>query len=95
MFSIVISGMLIGIANIIPGISGATVALITNQYQRLMTNVATLTSLKFNQVEWGYLISIGLAAVGGIYIFLGRWIMDSIILTPRHYYLLLDWFWVL
>lgn len=66
--------MLIGIANIIPGISGATVALMTNQYQRLMTNIATLTSLAFNRVEWGYLISIGLAAVGGIYIF--SWPLD-------------------
>lgn len=66
--------MLIGIANIIPGISGATVALITNQYQRLMTNIAALTSLKFNQVDWVYLISIGLAAVGGIYIF--SWPLD-------------------
>jgi len=66
--------MLIGIANIIPGISGATMALITNQYQRLIANIATLTSLKFNQVEWGYLISIGLAAVGGIYIF--SWPLD-------------------
>lgn len=66
--------MLIGMANIIPGISGATVALITNQYQRLMANISAFTSLKFNQVEWVYLISIGLAAVGGIYIF--SWPLD-------------------
>tara|TARA_Y100001935_G_scaffold255367_1_gene267988 strand:+ start:5249 stop:6040 length:792 start_codon:yes stop_codon:yes gene_type:complete len=74
MFKLVVSGMLIGIANIIPGVSGATLAVITNQYQRLITNVATLTSLKFNRVEWGYLTSIGLAAVGGIYVF--SWPLD-------------------
>ena len=74
MFKLIVSGMLIGIANIIPGISGATLAVITNQYQRIVTNVSSLTSLHFNRVEWGYLISISMAAVGGIYIF--SWPLD-------------------
>ena len=74
MFKIVVSGMLIGIANIIPGVSGATLAVITNQYQRIMTNAAELTSLKLKRVEWGYLVSIAIAAVTGIYLL--SWPLD-------------------
>ena len=74
MFKLVVSGMLIGIANIIPGVSGATLAVITNQYQRIMTNAADLTSLKLKCVEWGYLACIAIAAVAGIYLL--SWPLD-------------------
>ena len=66
--------MLIGIANIIPGVSGATLAVITNQYQRIMTNAADLTSLKLKRVEWAYLACIAIAAVAGIYLL--SWPLD-------------------
>ena len=74
MFSIVSAGVLIGIANIIPGISGATVAVITNQYERIMTNGNQLTSGQFKSVEWGYLIGITLSAITGIYVL--SWPLD-------------------
>ena len=70
MFKILMSGMLIGIANIIPGISGATLAVITNQYQRIMDNCGKITELHFKAIEWLYLLGIGMAAIIGIYLFM-------------------------
>ena len=69
MFKIIVSGMLIGIANIIPGVSGATLAVLTNQYNRIMSTISTGVSLKFKEVDWAYLILIGGAAVVGVFLF--------------------------
>ena len=66
--------MLIGIANIIPGISGATLAVITNQYQRIIDNGGKVTGLQFKAVEWWYLLGIGASAILGIYVF--SWPLD-------------------
>ena len=74
MFKIIISGILIGIANIIPGVSGATLAVLTNQYERIMAICNNGVSLKFKDVDWVYLLTIGLAAGIGIYLF--SWPLD-------------------
>ncbi|MEK9727595.1 MAG: DUF368 domain-containing protein [Candidatus Margulisiibacteriota bacterium] len=74
MFKIIISGVLIGIANIIPGVSGATLAVLTNQYERIMAVCNSGVSLKFKDVDWVYLLTIGLAAGMGIYLF--SWPLD-------------------
>ena len=74
MFKIVISGMLIGIANIIPGVSGATLAVLTNQYTRIMSVISTGVSLRFKEVDWVYLILIGGSAAGGVFLF--SWPLD-------------------
>ena len=74
MFKIIISGILIGIANIIPGVSGATLAVLTNQYERIMGICNNGVSLKFKDVDWVYLLTIGLAAGMGIYLF--SWPLD-------------------
>ena len=74
MFKILMSGMLIGIASIIPGISGATLAVITNQYQRIIDNCGKITGFQFKAIEWLYLLGIAAAAILGIYLF--SWPLD-------------------
>ena len=74
MFKVIVSGMLIGVANIIPGVSGATLAVLTNQYNRIMSVISTGISLKFKAVDWWYLIMIGGSAGVGIYLF--SWPLD-------------------
>tara|TARA_A100001015_G_C15001048_1_gene718520 strand:- start:728 stop:1528 length:801 start_codon:yes stop_codon:yes gene_type:complete len=69
MFSTLVSGVLIGIANIIPGVSGATMAVITNHYGRLIQQLAYLSSWQFSKVQYGYLVSIMGAALVGILCF--------------------------
>ena len=74
MFNVIISGMLIGIANIIPGVSGATLAVLTNQYNRIMSVISTGISLKLKDVDWVYLVVIGASAVLGVFLF--SWPLD-------------------
>ncbi len=74
MFKVIISGILIGIANIIPGVSGATLAVLTNQYNRIMAVIDTGISFKFRSLDWGYLFLIVGSAVAGIYLF--SWPLD-------------------
>ena len=74
MFKVILSGILIGIANIIPGVSGATLAVLTNQYNKIMTVCSNCISFKIKQVDWLYLFVIIGAAIGGIYLF--SWPLD-------------------
>ncbi|QPK80098.1 DUF368 domain-containing protein [Corynebacterium lizhenjunii] len=62
-------GALIGSAELVPGISGGTVALIVGIYERALHNANALFKLKFREVEWGFLASVAvgmLAAVFGL-----------------------------
>ena len=73
MFKIIISGMLIGVANIIPGVSGATLAVLTNQYSRIMSVISTGISLKLRDVDWLYLAILGASAIVGVFLFSWPW----------------------
>ena len=53
-----IRGALIGMAELVPGISGGTVALIVGIYERAVHNANDLISGRFKKVEWGFLISV-------------------------------------
>ena len=53
-----IRGALIGMAELVPGISGGTVALIVGIYERALHNANDLISGRFKEVEWGFLISV-------------------------------------
>ena len=59
MFKIIGAAILIGVSNLIPGISGATIVL-TNQYNRLVSEVSLIVSLKLKQVDIRYLFYIAL-----------------------------------
>ena len=69
MFKQILAGMAIGVANLIPGVSGSTLAVLTNQYAKIMHQIEQVVSLKFSQVNIGYLAVIGISAIGGVLIF--------------------------
>ena len=50
-----IRGALIGMAELVPGISGGTVALIVGIYERAVHNANDLISGRFKRVEWSSL----------------------------------------
>ncbi|MFI3114655.1 MAG: DUF368 domain-containing protein [Clostridia bacterium] len=60
-------GMIIGIANIIPGVSGGTMAVILNVYDKIISSVSNLKSDFKNSVK--FLAPIGIGAVFGIVLF--------------------------
>lgn len=63
----VIRGALIGSAELVPGISGGTVALIVGIYERALHNANSLLNLKFKQVEWLFLAAVGLGMFGAVF----------------------------
>lgn len=60
-------GVFIGIANVIPGVSGGTIAVICNVYDKLII----LSSLDFKRIKesWKDIISLGLGIGAGIVLF--------------------------
>ena len=66
-----IKGMLIGVANIIPGVSGGTIAVATGLYEQLISTIGNFfkkfkETFKENMI---FLIPIGLGAVAGVFLF--------------------------
>lgn len=60
-------GALMGSADVIPGISGGTVALIVGIYERLIASIRAAASLRLRDVEWGFVLPLAtgiLVAVG-------------------------------
>ena len=55
-----IRGALIGMAELVPGISGGTVALIVGIYERAVHNANDLISGRFKKVEWAFLLSVAI-----------------------------------
>lgn len=73
----IISGMIIGVANIIPGVSGGTMAVVLGLYDKLINAVSlTKESLKKN---WKLILSVALGAGAGILLFakLLTWSFDN------------------
>ncbi len=62
----ILSGALVGIANIIPGVSGGTMILALGLYERFVDAVADLTRLRFRAASLGFLGLLGGAAVAAI-----------------------------
>ncbi|WP_278757169.1 DUF368 domain-containing protein [Corynebacterium stationis] len=62
-----IRGALIGAAELSPGISGGTVALIIGIYERALHNADKLIKRKFAQVEWLFIAFIGLGMVAAVF----------------------------
>ena len=57
-------GIILGIANVIPGVSGGTIAVVFNIYDRLI-NVISLNVKKIIS-EWKFILPLGLGMVAGI-----------------------------
>lgn len=49
-------GALMGVAEIIPGVSGGTIALIVGVYQRLVFSAANFVRLRWREVEWALIL---------------------------------------
>ncbi|PFG28816.1 DUF368 domain-containing protein [Corynebacterium renale] len=69
-----VKGALIGMAELVPGISGGTVALIVGIYERALHNgnllidaVKDRSAQKFKEVDWPFLIAIALGMVGAVF----------------------------
>jgi putative membrane protein len=80
-------GTLMGLANLVPGISGGTMLLVSGIYPAFIDSLASLTRLKVNRKTMLVLGSVGLSAGISILIFAGllkelvldhRWVMYSL-----------------
>lgn len=86
-----IRGFLIGLAEIVPGVSGGTIALIVGVYHALIRSAASLVQVvlsgvrsgpaamrgPWRQVSWSIVIPVALGMVTGI--FLGAWLLEPIL----------------
>lgn len=76
-----IRGALIGMAELVPGISGGTVALIVGIYERAVRNANDLISGNFKKVEWSFLGSVAvgmLIAVFGFSTLLSNFVDNNV-----------------
>lgn len=62
-----VRGALIGMAELVPGISGGTVALIVGIYERALHNANFIFSCKFKKIEWGFLISVAVGMLAAVF----------------------------
>lgn len=62
-------GVLIGIANIIPGVSGGTMAVVLGIYDKVITSISGFFSKSIKRDYFFYLFQIGLGAILGIFLF--------------------------
>lgn len=61
----ILKGMVLGVSNVIPGVSAGTMAVVMNIYERILNSIS-LRGLKENL---GFLMSIGIGALAGILLF--------------------------
>ncbi len=67
MLQLIIFGAIIGIANIIPGVSGGTMAVILGVYDKIISAISNWRTQFVNSVK--FLALIGIGAVAGIFLF--------------------------
>ena len=86
-----VRGFLIGLAEIVPGVSGGTVALIVGVYQTLIRSASSLVQVllsgvrggpsamrgPWRQVSWAVVIPVALGMITGI--FLGAWLLEPLL----------------
>ncbi|HCI29146.1 MAG TPA: DUF368 domain-containing protein [Fervidobacterium sp.] len=61
-----IAGLLMGLANIIPGISGGTIAVITGIFEKLVDALNGLSKLKLKRIELIFLIILAVGELSGL-----------------------------
>ncbi len=84
-------GFLIGLAEIVPGVSGGTVALIVGVYQTLIRSASSLVQTlvaglrsgpaavraPWRDISWSIVVPVGVGMVAGI--FLGAWLLEPVL----------------
>ncbi|MEM7253518.1 MAG: DUF368 domain-containing protein [Pseudomonadota bacterium] len=82
-----VGGVLMGLANLVPGISGGTMLLATGVYPDFIRAIAELSTFKFNRRSLVVVVSVAIAAALAIVLFAGpikdlvvnhRWVMYSL-----------------
>lgn len=82
-----ISGLLMGLANLVPGVSGGTMLVATGVYRQFIESVADLTTLHFRIRSLATLGCVGVTALMAIFLLAGwmkglvvehRWVMFSL-----------------
>lgn len=63
----ILRGALIGSAELVPGVSGGTVALIVGIYERALYNANLLLKLRFREVEWVFLLTIAVGMFAAVF----------------------------
>ena len=65
----ILKGAMIGIANIIPGLSGGTLAVVMNIYDKLITALSDILKSPIKAIKsvWIYLVGIGVGIVFGVF----------------------------
>ncbi|MEZ4286814.1 MAG: DUF368 domain-containing protein [Polyangiales bacterium] len=83
----IVGGLLMGLANLVPGISGGTMLLASGVYEDFVNAIADLTALRFKKTSILTLATIAVSAFAAILLFAGpvkdavvhqRWIMYSL-----------------
>jgi putative membrane protein len=74
-YKIFLKGILMGICDLIPGISGGTIAFITGIYERLMDGIRNVLNFKFKDMKFLITLFLGI----GIAIFLGSRVMHFLL----------------
>ncbi|HCO70612.1 MAG TPA: DUF368 domain-containing protein, partial [Mesotoga infera] len=67
MLYVVFIGVLMGLANLIPGVSGGTIALLGGLYERFVGSISMLTTLKIRREEMLFLTELVVGLVIGIF----------------------------
>lgn len=62
-------GLAMGLADLMPGISGGTVAFIMGIYEPLLNSIKTLSSHSFRKIAWPFLLPLGGGIVTAILVF--------------------------
>ncbi|WP_394281712.1 DUF368 domain-containing protein [Corynebacterium sp.] len=63
----VLRGFLIGLAELVPGISGGTIALIVGIYEKALHNADLIMRRKFREVDWLFLVLVGVGMVTAVF----------------------------
>ncbi|MFP4045827.1 MAG: DUF368 domain-containing protein [Candidatus Aenigmatarchaeota archaeon] len=53
-------GICMGLADIIPGVSGGTIALIIGIYERLIETIESVSPKKWREIDYGFIVPLGL-----------------------------------
>uniref|UniRef100_A0A832I4H2 DUF368 domain-containing protein n=1 Tax=Pseudothermotoga hypogea TaxID=57487 RepID=A0A832I4H2_9THEM len=62
----VLRGFLIGLANLVPGVSGATMAIIVGVYEQLIDAVANFVKLRFKREQIAFIVALGIGILAAI-----------------------------
>jgi putative membrane protein len=68
-FRLYLIGLTMGIADLVPGISGGTVAFMSGIYKDLLNSIKTLQLHSFRKIAWGFLLPLGSGIATAILIF--------------------------